>query len=674
MRPDSGEISVEDNVRVEDPTAAFEFVLNAGLSVQTADGTLQTLATSADGLRKAYRVSMQTPGRSLTLRYQGRPRFSGQRTHGGMPIGSVSEEGVYLDGASAWFPLFDLPIDRVRMAVSLPAGWQAVGVGGRSRQDGQVNWTSDQPHDALYLIANRFTRYHRSHGAIDLSVWLLKEDAALAETYLGVMGDYIDHYSRLIGDYPYEKFAVVENPWQTGFGMPSFTLLGSQVMRLPFIPYTSLPHEILHNWWGNGVWVDYQKGNWSEGLTAYMADHWMQERQGKGRQYRLKALQRYSNFAADGEDMPLLQFVSRHNDTSQSIGYSKSLMLFHMLRTAMGDAAFSAGLQRLWQQHRFSPIGFADAIDSITGPDRELAAQARQWLERPDAPRLRLVDVGVEASSGTYRLTLDIAQENAPPFAFDLPVAVSLSGETSARLLQARVDKPRNRLVFDLPGEPLRVDIDPEYDLLRYLDPTEQPPALNQLFGGTDSWLVIPAAAPAPMREAWMALARQWQARYPGLQVADDGTLLPPSANRLLLGWENRLLARARAGFARDGQTLEDDAAVVRGTRYGADEAGVVLVANDASGVATGFVGAATPQAVASLARKLTHYGSYGRLVFDADSGANQVRDSLTSVHSRLSRQLGQAPVPLQLTPRAALGEADTATAPPVAGRQSSAR
>ena len=238
MRPDSGEISVEDNVHVGEATAAFEFVLNAGLSVQTADGTLQTLATSADGLRKAYRVSMQTPGRSLTLRYHGRLRFSGQRTHGGMPVGSVTAAGVYLDGASAWFPLFDLPVDRVRMAVTLPAGWQAVGVGGRSQQDGQVTWISDRPHDDLYLIANRFTRYHTSHGAIDLSVWLLEEDAALAETYLGVMGDYIDHYGRLIGDYPYEKFAVVENPWQTGLGMPSFTLLGSQVIRLPFIPYT----------------------------------------------------------------------------------------------------------------------------------------------------------------------------------------------------------------------------------------------------------------------------------------------------------------------------------------------------------------------------------------------------------------------------------------------------
>jgi hypothetical protein len=209
---------------------------------------------------------------------------------------------------------------------------------------------------------------------------------------------------------------------------------------------------------------------------------------------------------------------------------------------------------------------------------------------------------------------------------------------------------------------------------LRYLDPTEQPPALNQLFGGNNSWLVIPAAAPAPMREAWMTLARQWQARYPGLRVADDGTLPPSSANRLLLGWDNRLLARARAGFARDGQTLEEDAAIVRGTRYGADEASIVLVDSDADGVATGFIGAATPQAVAGLARKLTHYGSYGRLVFDADSGANQVRDSLTSMHSGLSRQLGQAPVPLRLTPRAVLGEPNAASAPPVAGRQSSDR
>ena len=33
-------------------------------------------------------------------------------------------------------------------------------------------------------------------------------------------------YRGLIGPYPYQKFALVENFWETGYGMPSFTLLG----------------------------------------------------------------------------------------------------------------------------------------------------------------------------------------------------------------------------------------------------------------------------------------------------------------------------------------------------------------------------------------------------------------------------------------------------------------
>ena len=44
--------------------------------------------------------------------------------------------------------------------------------------------------------------------------------------------------------------------------MASLTLLGPRVIRLPFIFKSSYPHEILHNWWGNGVYVDYASGNW----------------------------------------------------------------------------------------------------------------------------------------------------------------------------------------------------------------------------------------------------------------------------------------------------------------------------------------------------------------------------------------------------------------------------
>ena len=59
--------------------------------------------------------------------------------------------------------------------------------------------------------------------------------------------------------------------------MATLTLLGSDVINLPFIVKTSLGHEILHQWFGNSVYVNHKKGNWAEGLTSYLSDHYYKE-------------------------------------------------------------------------------------------------------------------------------------------------------------------------------------------------------------------------------------------------------------------------------------------------------------------------------------------------------------------------------------------------------------
>ncbi len=660
LDPQAGELEVRSKVRAGQPVHRFEFVLNAGLEITASNGRLERLARSDDGLRQAWRVTLQTAADTLELQYRGRPVFSKARRLGDMPQGVVSADAVYLDRSSAWYPQFQEDLGALQLSVSLPEGWQAVSIGGRKEAvPGHVTWTTDRPHDDLYLIAGRYSVHARRHGEVELSVWLLDDDAELAARYLDASADYVDHYSRLIGAYPYAKFAVVENHWQTGFGMPSFTLLGSRVIRLPFIPYTSLPHEILHNWWGNGVWVDYAAGNWSEGLTAYLADHWMQERQGQGAAYRLQALQRYTNFAAGGDDIPLLDFVSRHNEASQSVGYGKSLMLFHMLRQSLGDEAFVAGLRRLWDQARFRRVGFAEVVEILAADQPGLAERSRQWLERPGAPRLELAQAQARQGAGGWQLELVLLQRQDEPFAFDLPVYVTLAGEDTARRELVRIRAARSAVTLALPAQPLRVDIDPAYDLLRELGPSEQPPALSQLFGSRRGWLVLPSAAPAPMREAWQALASAWQARYPGLEVIEDSAArrLPADADRLVLGWDNALLPAAQGALDRPGQRLSAAALELDGQVYPGERAAVVLVGSDADGVTTGFIGAPSPADVASLARRLTHYGSYGRLVFSAD-GAVVVRDRLTAEHSRLSRQLSDRPVPLQLPPPPVLGQA----------------
>ena len=94
----------------------------------------------------------------------------------------------------------------------------------------------------------------------------------LADSYLDDTRRYLERYSAEIGAYPYTEFSVVAGPLPTGFGMPTLTYIGADVLKLPFIRATSLGHEALHNWWGNGVEVDYARGNWCEGLTTFMAD------------------------------------------------------------------------------------------------------------------------------------------------------------------------------------------------------------------------------------------------------------------------------------------------------------------------------------------------------------------------------------------------------------------
>ena len=59
----------------------------------------------------------------------------------------------------------------------------------------------------------------------------------------------------MIGPYPYGTSRLSRISFPTGYGMPSFTLLGSSVIRLPFVPYASLGHEIARSWWGNSVFI-----------------------------------------------------------------------------------------------------------------------------------------------------------------------------------------------------------------------------------------------------------------------------------------------------------------------------------------------------------------------------------------------------------------------------------
>src|SRR4029077_5419632 len=248
-------------------------------------------------------------------------------------------------------------------------------------------WSVATPTEEVHLIAAPFTEYSRDAGAVKAFAFLRKPDQALAERYLEATAQYLEMYNRLLGPYPYSKFALVENFWETGYGMPSFTLLGEQVIRFPFILHSSYPHELLHNWWGNGVFVDGAGGNWCEGLTAYLADHLIAEQRGQGAEHRRAILQRVTDYVTPENDFPLSRFQSRHNAATEAVGYGKAAMVWNMLRQKVGDAQFIKALQRFYPDNRFRLASYDDlrmSFEAVSGLD--LRAFFDQWIRDVGTP------------------------------------------------------------------------------------------------------------------------------------------------------------------------------------------------------------------------------------------------------------------------------------------------
>lgn len=181
--------------------------------------------------------------------------------------GIITDEGVFMAGSTYWIPSFEEPLFSFNLTVTLRPDWNIVSQGNRTINEiagdnRKVRYESPEPTEEIYLISAAWTEYEQKAGDVLVQAFLRTPDEELANRYIGVTSNYLKMYESLIGQYPYQKFALIENFWETGYGMPSFTLLGEKVIRFPFILHSSYPHELLHNWWGNSVYVDYEKGNW----------------------------------------------------------------------------------------------------------------------------------------------------------------------------------------------------------------------------------------------------------------------------------------------------------------------------------------------------------------------------------------------------------------------------
>ncbi len=687
LEPSAHRLVVHDRLRI--PAALvdrnFNFLLNADLKVRSISPRLrlvilqQRVPASAVGMDRedrdsdeqvrvnVYRVSGTRLGRGLTLdlNYEGlidNPiEEQGQSYARGFSEtpGIIEDRGVYLAGSSYWVPEVQDALLRYRLQADLPAGWKSVSEGKRVDDAGKALhaspgrvrevWEVATPTEQVHLIAARFTEYERDAGAVKAYAFLRSPDEALAARYLAATAQYLTMYDGLFGDYPYGKFALVENFWETGYGMPSFTLLGEQIIRFPFILTSSYPHELLHNWWGNGVFVDFAGGNWCEGLTAYLADHLLAEQHAQGAVHRRDILQRVTDFVTPENDFPVTQFRSRYDGVTEAIGYGKTAMVWNMLRERVGDKAFLTSLQRFYRDNLFRDASFDDirrSFEAVTG--RDFGPFFQQWIRQPGLPELRLE----QATRGGNDVTVRLAQVQAPPwFDLEVPVALYTASGVQLRSVAMTADQPTATESFTLSSPVTRVDVDPQFQLYRRLSPLETPPALSKAFGASQVLIVVPAAGADP---SYAGLVKAWSRT--GVEVAFDRSLasLPKDRPVWIIGSNNRYASSVSQALGVYGAALDAGGLRLADTTYPADTKSIVAAVRNPENPATVLVYLSAPTAAAAdgLARKLPHYGKYSWLVFQGDAPDNEAKGEWPASQSPLvhvfESQTALTPLPVR--------------------------
>ncbi|MEM7168229.1 MAG: M20/M25/M40 family metallo-hydrolase [Planctomycetota bacterium] len=583
--------------------------------------------------------------------------------------GIIAPDGVFLSAGSWWYPKFWDALVTFDMRVAAPPAWSVISQGVRDGVEHgglegvdpkQVrHWDCPHPMDGIYLVGGALHEYSRPTSNVTAYAFLRQREPNLANQYLEATAQYLEMYRQLLGPYPYKKFALVENFWETGYGMPSFTLLGSAVIRLPFILHSSYPHEILHNWWGNSVFVDYDKGNWCEGLTAYLADHLLKEGQGKGHEYRRNTLAKYRDYVRLGTEIKLSDFRERHSSATEAVGYGKSMMLFHMLRRRLGDEDFRKALQSFYRQYRFKRASFADVERVFSDVAlQDLRGFFEQWVERKGAPELVLDSF---SASGTpqagYHVTLRLAQVQAGEL-YDLQVPVQITFESLEEKLQLTLplSDSEQEYRFEVADTPVHVHVDPMFDVFRKLHVEETPPTAGQVFGASKIAIVLPFSNPGFAADSWRALADAWDHDSVDVHITTDESLkfIPGNRALWLLGSANRWathfhenLPNVGASFSARGAMFPQQFVPLEGHSF------MYVLRNPANpSLSIGWIGGSVEEAIAGLARKLPHYGKYSYLAFSGTEPTNVVKGQWAVADSPMVQDLrGGASLSVSVTP-----------------------
>jgi len=555
-----------------------------------------------------YRLNAFDSSTALTLSWEGQ---LAARLPGG---GYWSADNLWLPAQLNWYPqINDLAPYVANVSVTTPenmesvvsGNWQETTTQGESRQ---TRFTHPEAHH-LSLAAGNWQATTRDAQGVTLRTLFPKAlSAPYATTYLDAAERALKVFQQRLGPYPYSSFTMAASPRPIGFAFAGFTLLGEQVIPLPFIPHTSLPHELMHGWWGTAVSATPGQGNWSEALTTYLADYAMQALSGETRALRQRWLTDL-NALPDVSHLALGEFGYQQKPQDRLIGYQHGAMLFYMLEQQIGTQDFNAGLAQLIERHRYGQANWQDLQNAFgAASGQALGDFFHAWVEQPGRPRVTLDEARLEEDGDTFRLHITLSQhrhqhrhqdseESRHPETRVWPLRIPL--ETHYQDAQTdhhwlNLEGRSDTFALTLAQRPEKLHIDPDYQVLRQLP--NAPATLRDLTLDPDTrWLRLGEYRELPLPQGAAALSNP----------PDDITSTPlwviGTPDDIDQWWADQPLdAPAQLPITEPAQAQASQLWRQPGTRLG-------------------IISAATPEDAMRLVRGLRHWGSASHVTLGED-------------------------------------------------------
>ncbi|MGH9712104.1 MAG: M1 family aminopeptidase [Candidatus Acidiferrales bacterium] len=434
-----------------------------------------------------------TPGKQVTLvfDYAGPVSSEDDSPTKGVRFASVDKTSAYLLLPARWFPLTNYPSNRYTGTFKLvvPESFVVVGTGkadlptttpavGKIPAEASYVFHCDQAAPNGTFVAGKLELSPNKTEGITVSVYTPPAQATTAAMYATQLAHVALYYSDIFGAMTDDAtFTIAQMPDGTlsGYSAPGLLLIGSRQWYAKGND-RMLSQLAAKQWWGNRVLPATASDTWlTDGLSRYAEAMYAEQSNGVAGLH--KALEDFAVGALMYENTaPISQAarLSSLSDEYRSVVADKGALVFHMLRTQLGDDAFTALLRDFFKKYdgkaasinEFEKATASKAPPPVKGqPPLNLTAFFSQWLNSTGIPQFKLEYIVYRTAKG-FKVVGKVHQELDT---FRMPVEVKVDTEGNPEFKKILVTGTNSDFEIDTFGRPKPngITIDPNNNLLK---------------------------------------------------------------------------------------------------------------------------------------------------------------------------------------------------------------